>query len=126
MAYLNRVVALLLPGLLVASVLAFPLGAKEKPKPHALLLGSIFTAEGLSLPGVPVTITLKAARKPRWRAVSDRRGEFAIRLPAGRATYEVTTHSKEHQNETKTVEIYGEESVSIIFQLSARKPENKQ
>lgn len=109
---------------LLAVLLAFPALAtpspgprKEKGKHHALLIGSVFTAEGLSLPGVQVTVKRKGDRKPKWKAVSDRRGEFAVRLPPGRATYEVTTHSKNRENETKTIEVYNRERVDVFFRL---------
>ncbi len=93
---------------------------KEKEKPHVLLRGTVFTAGGLALPGVLLTIKVKDSRKAKWRAVSDRRGEFAVRLPVGHQTYEVSTHSDEHENQTKTVEIAQQESVNVIFRLSPK------
>jgi len=91
---------------------------KEKEEPYVLLRGTVFTAGGLALPGVPLTIKVKDDSKPKWRAVSDRRGEFAVRLPLGRQTYEVSTHSGEHGNQTKTVDIDEQKSVNVIFRLS--------
>jgi len=78
------------------------------------------------LPGVPVSVKRKEDRKPKWRGVTDRRGELAVRLPAGRGTYEVATGSKEHQNETETIEVYGEERVDVIFRLAAREDKKEQ
>jgi hypothetical protein len=94
---------------------------KKEQEPHALVAGTTFTAEGLSLPGIPITLTRKGDKKPKWRATSDARGEFAVRLPPGRATYEVATDSKEHENQTQEIKVYGEETVTIVFRL-ARKP----
>ena len=103
------------PGLLVAK-------EKSKEKPYAVLFGTVFTAEGLALPGVPVSVKRKDDRKPKWRAVSDPRGEFAVRLPAEAATYEVSTQSEEHENQTKTVEVVGRqnESVTVLFRLARK------
>lgn len=115
--------ALLLSGLLTA-VPAASAEPKKKPEPHTLLLGTTFTAEGLSLPGIPVAVTHKGDKKPKWRVTSDARGEFAVRLPAGHEVYEVATESKEHKNQTQEVEVQGEESVTVIFRL-ARKDEGK-
>lgn len=98
---------------------------KKEPAPHALLFGSVFTQEGLALPGVPVTVKAKDDRKPRWRAVSDRRGEFAIRVPPGPGTYEVTTESKDRKNETKTVEVLGQERVDVFFRLPLKEQKNE-
>lgn len=101
---------------------------KSKEKPFALLFGSVFTAEGLALPGVAVIVKRKDDRKPKWRAVSDSRGEFAVRLPAEAATYEVTTQSKAHENQTKTVEISGRvnETATVIFRLACKEGERRQ
>lgn len=124
---LPLILAVALAGMLALPGLggAAPTAKKIKQKRYALLAGTLFTQEGFSLPGVRITIQRKGKHKPRWRAVSDRRGEFAVRLPAGRGTYEVTTHSKDRQNQTKTVEIHGEERVDILFRLAPKKQERR-
>lgn len=71
-----------------------------------------------------MTITRKGDKKSKWRVTSDSRGEFAVRLPAGHAVYEVTTQSREHENQRQEVEVQGEESVTVIYRL-ARKGEGK-
>lgn len=112
--------------LCLAGTLAGGGGKKEKEeKPYALLFGSVHTAEGLSLPGIPVSIKRKDDSKPKWHAVSDHRGEFAVRLPAGPGTYEVETHSKEHENQSKSVEVHGEERVDVLFRLAEKKTEGE-
>jgi len=68
-----------------------------------------------------VSVKRKDDRKPKWQGRTDRRGELALRLPAGRGTYEVTTASKEHDNQTQTVDVYGEERMDVIFRLTPRK-----
>jgi hypothetical protein len=93
---------------------------KNKDDSHALLMGSVFTADGLSLPGIKVSVKRKDDKKPRWRAVSDRRGEFALRLPAGTETYEVTAGSKGFESQTKTVEFRGSERVDVFFRLARK------
>jgi len=94
---------------------------KDKDKPHALLAVGVFTADGFALPGVPVSVKRKDERKAKWQGRTDRRGELALRLPAGRGTYEVTTESKEHENQTQTVEAYGEERMDVVFRLTPRR-----
>ena len=101
-------------------------GEKKERKRYALLAGTVFTAEGLSLPGVKVTIKRKGDKKPQWKGVSDRRGEFAVRVPSGPATYEVTTHSKERKNQTQTVQIYGEERATVFFRLPLKKSQEEE
>lgn len=108
----------------LASWMALPLrgGEKEKEKAYALLSGSIHSSEGFAIPGVPVSVRREADRKPGWRAVSDSRGEFAIRLPAEAATYEVATESKEHENQTKRITVAGtdKETVVVLFRLARK------
>lgn len=108
----------------LAAALAVPLqsGEKEKEKSYALLSGSVHSAEGFSLPGVPVSVRREEDRKPRWRAVSDARGEFVLRLPAEPATYEVATESKDHENQTRTVKVAGtdKETVVVLFRLARK------
>ncbi len=94
---------------------------KDKEKPYALLAVSVFTADGFALAGVPVSVKRKDERKPKWQGRTDRRGELVVRLPAGRGTYEVTTESKDHEKQTQTVEVYGEERVETIFRLTPRR-----
>lgn len=93
---------------------------KNKKEPPALLMGSVFTADGLSLPGIKVSVKRKDDKKPRWRAVSDSRGEFALRLPAGTETYEVTAGGKTFESQTKTVELRGSERVDVFFRLARK------
>ncbi len=115
---------ILLAALLAAMAAPAAADKKKPPEPHALLLGTTFTDEGLSLPGIAVTVTRKGEKKPKWRATSDSRGEFALRLPAGHEVCAVATESKEHENQVQEVEVRGEESVTVIFRL-ARKGEEK-
>ncbi|MGH9805297.1 MAG: carboxypeptidase-like regulatory domain-containing protein [Candidatus Acidiferrales bacterium] len=118
------VVGFLLASLAGAPALPLQGGEKDKGKSYALLSGSVHSAEGFALAGVPVSVRRDDDRKPRWRAVSDTRGEFALRLPSEAATYEVATESKEHKNQTKTVKVAGtdKETVVVLFRLS---PKNK-
>jgi hypothetical protein len=73
-----------------------------------------------------VTVKRKDDSKPKWKAVSDGRGEFAVRLPPGRQTYDVATQSKKYENETKTIEIEDRETVNVIFILSEKKDGQEQ
>ncbi|MGB8014174.1 MAG: hypothetical protein WCF68_21365 [Terriglobales bacterium] len=78
--------------LFVASLLA-PLAAqaseREKPKPYALIFGTVWDPEGHPLYGVHVNIR-RADDKPkkvRWEIYSNHTGEFAQRVPVGKADY---------------------------------------
>lgn len=96
--------------------------AKKEKDDYALLMVSVLTEEGFALPGIAVRVQRKQDRKPKWKGVSDRRGEVAVRLPAKPATYLVSTHSKERENQRQTVDIKDQGRVDILFRLPLRRP----
>lgn len=76
------VAALLLP--LVAAG-----GQRPKEKPYALIFGTVWDPDGHALAGVKVKIRRAGEKKARWELYSDHAGEFAQRVPAGKADYVV-------------------------------------
>ncbi len=99
--------------------------AKKKKDDHTLLMVSVMTEGGYALPGIAVAVKRQQGRKPKWKGVSDRRGELALRLPAESATYLVSTHSKNHEDQTRTVEVQDQKRVDVIFRLSIRHEKEK-
>ena len=87
-------------GLLLATALAAVTWArssddKAKPeKPYALLFGTVWGPDDHPVYGVKVKIRRAEEKKARWELYSDRRGEFAQRLPAGKADYIVWADMK--------------------------------
>lgn len=64
--------------------------SKEKPKkekPYALIFGTAYGPNDRPLYGVKVTIRLEKKKHPSWEQMSDHRGEFAQRVPAGTNDY---------------------------------------
>ncbi len=99
--------------------------AKKKKYEHTLLMVSVMTEGGYALPGIAVAVKRQQDRKPKWKGVSDRRGELALRLPAEPATYLVSTHSKNHEDQTRTVEVQDQKRVDVIFRLPIRHEKEK-
>jgi hypothetical protein len=62
---------------------------REKPKPYALIYGTVWDPDGHPLYGVKVKIRRAndKNKKARWELYSNHIGEFAQRLPAGKADY---------------------------------------
>jgi hypothetical protein len=63
---------------------------KEKPKkekPYALIFGTAYGPNDRPLYGVKVTIRPEKKKHPSWNLMSDHRGEFAQRVPAGTNDY---------------------------------------
>jgi len=59
-------------------------------KPYALIFGTVWSPDNHPLYGVKVKIRRADQKKPKWELYSDHNGEFALRVPAGRAVYLVT------------------------------------
>jgi hypothetical protein len=68
----------------------------EKPKPYALIYGTVWDPDGHPIYGVKVKIRLAGdnKKKARWELYSNHTGEFAQRVPVGKADYIVTADVK--------------------------------
>ncbi|MGZ4813942.1 MAG: hypothetical protein ACXVZV_00935 [Terriglobales bacterium] len=73
---------------LIASIAGAQAPASAE-KPYALLFGTVWTADHRPLSGVPIHIRRAEDKKAKWTLVSDGRGEFAQRVPAGKEDYVV-------------------------------------
>ena len=62
---------------------------REKPQPYALIFGTVWDPEGHPLYGVKVRIRRADEKKVRWEVYSNHTGEFAQRVPVGKADYVV-------------------------------------
>ena len=76
--------------------LSFGFGDANHPhgeEPYALIFGTVWSPDGRPLYGVRVKIRAEA-KKAHWELYSDHSGEFAQRVPAGKADYLVTADLK--------------------------------
>lgn len=84
-----------------------------------LLFGTVFTQQGFSLPGAEIAVRRAGQRpekKPRWRAVSDRRGEFAVYVPTG-AEYEITVRARGYRDESRKVDVQHGGREDFVFRM---------
>lgn len=72
-------------------------GEPEKEKPYALIFGTVWDPDGHPVYGVRVKIRRADERKARWELYSNHTGEFAQRVPAGKADYVVWADLKEYK-----------------------------
>lgn len=64
--------------------------AGEDPrKPYALIFGTVWGPDNRPVYGVHVKIRRADQKKAKWELYSDHQGEFAQRVPAGKADYVV-------------------------------------
>jgi len=110
--------------LLAAVALAAGQGSQPKER-YAVIAGTVFREPGLALAGAEVTAVAEpegeaAARgAKKHKAVSDGRGEFLIRVPAGPMRYNVGVRAKGYQPQEKSVTVGADERVDVFFLLAA-------
>ena len=81
--------ASLVPSALPAASAA-PAAKKLKPTdPYALIFGTVWGPDNRPVFGINVKIRRVPDKKPKWEIASDHAGEFAQRVPAGKADYVV-------------------------------------
>jgi len=110
----------------VSPALARPEKAQDPKKPYALIFGTVWGPDDRPVYGVPVKIRRADQNKAKWQLQSDHRGEFAQRLPAGKADYVVWADFKELKSlngkklkpgDPITVHIEGDERTDIGLHL---------
>jgi hypothetical protein len=91
---------LLLSCILAAATVA----AEKKQEPYALIFGTVYDADSRPVQGVKVKVaTLKGEKTGKtWEHISDRRGEFAQRVPAGAADYLVWADIKQEKKQPQS------------------------
>jgi hypothetical protein len=67
-------------------------------KPYALIFGTVWGPDDHPVYGVKVKIRRGDQKKAKWELVSDHLGEFAQRVPAGKATYIVWVEAQDLKN----------------------------
>ena len=117
-----------LPGVVASAAWArkAPAQSKSSDKPYALIYGTVYGPDDRAVYGVKVHIKRADQKKPKWELYSDHAGEFAQRVPAGRASYVIWAdlkgfkplNGKKLQTGTPvTVEIQNDERADISLHL---------
>lgn len=103
---------------------------KPKPKPkhlYSLIVGTVWGPDDRPVYGVKVKIRRSQDKKSKWELQSDHHGEFAQRLPPGKADYIVWADLKDfkpmdgkalHAVQEVPVHIDNEERIDIGLHLS--------
>lgn len=94
---------------------------KKTKHTHAqdfLVLGTVFTPEGLSFPGAELKIRRSAEKKFRWKTYTNSRGEFAVRVPQG-ADYEITVRAKGFAEQKRALDAKADREDSLVFHMEA-------
>lgn len=95
-------------------------------KPYALIFGTVYGPDDRPAASVRIKIRRADQKKAKWELVSDRRGEFAQRFPAGAADYFISTHiDKRYGIENKEVKVHIDQDERQDIALHLSKAENK-
>lgn len=118
---------LLLVGL-SAGLIAAPLHPPEPwpqqnaaAKDYALIIGTVWGPDNRPVAGIPIKIRRATDKKAKWELVSDARGEFAQRVPAGTQDYVIQADIKIPKGQAKpeiTVQIGNNERKDVGMHLT--------
>jgi len=94
-------------------------GAQSASSSHAhdfLIFVTVFTDQGFALPGARVRVRRADEKKPKWEATSDRRGEFAVRVPEG-SEYEMTVEASGFKPEIRKIDAREENRIDLTIRM---------
>jgi len=100
---------------------SLPIDKLKPNEPYALIFGTVYGPDSHPAYGVKVKIRRAGEKKARWELYSDRRGEFAQRVRAGKADYvvwaDVKTKDKQTLKPQALVSVQNDERVDISLHL---------
>ena len=99
--------------------------AQDQTPEQALLFGTVFRGSYLALEGARVVAYDEANPRKKYRAITNYRGEYRIRVPAGDATYVITASAPKFVQSQRTVQVYGIEKSTANLILEPRKKANR-
>ncbi len=86
----------------------------KKPPPYALIFGTVWGPDDYPVYGVKVKIRRADQKRPRWELYSDHNGEFAQRVPVGKADYVVWADLKDFKSpDGRPLQLVSEVNVHI-------------
>jgi len=106
--------------LLIAAALVAACLAQQGASAPAIVAGTVFREPGFALRGARIVATATAGgkKKQEWKAISDGRGEFILRVPPGPASYNVSVTAAGFLTQEKTVALAGDERIELSFMLA--------
>ena len=82
----------------------------KKDAGYAVIFGTVWDSENRAVYGVHVELRRAGEKKVRWEGHSDHHGEFAFRVPPGKAQYELSAD----KNSLKILKIKGLENLKPV------------
>jgi len=119
--FLVRAVLVVVGASLAASLPLSASAQQDKSKDYALIVGTVWGPDNRPVAGIPVTIRRATDKKAEWERISDSRGEFAQRVPAGGQDYIIQADIKTPKGQPKpeiTVRIDDNERKDVGLHLT--------
>jgi hypothetical protein len=89
----------------------------SKHRDDFLLRGTVFSQEGLALPGAELRIRRSSEKRPKWETITNARGNFAVRVKMG-SDYEVVVRAKGFKDQSASVNAKsGERFKDLVFRM---------
>lgn len=99
--------------------------AQNKKQLGFLIFGTVFSQQGFALAGADIEIKPASAKKAKWKAKSDARGEFAFRVPPD-SEYEVRVLAKGFAEQLHKVDARSGLRADLVIRLQPAAGGNSQ
>lgn len=93
---------------------------RHEVAPYALLFGTVYGPDQRPAFGIKIQIRRADQKRPKWELMSDHQGEFAQRVPAGKADYIITADVKTPKGQAKpelTIHVDNDERKDFVLRL---------
>jgi Carboxypeptidase regulatory-like domain len=106
---------------------------KDAPAAYALIAGTVYRPPGFAIAGAEVVVTPEqpqagGVKLKKMEAVSDARGEWAVRVPPVLANWRVDVKRNGYRPDQRSASVEGEQRVdlSIVLEPVSQSGEGKQ
>jgi hypothetical protein len=95
-----------------------PKTKKQKLADQFLIFGTVFEESGFLLRDAEIQVRRAGEKRVRWRQFSDRRGEFAVRVPPG-SEYELTVKAKGFETHSRKIDARAGKGEDLAIRLKS-------
>jgi carboxypeptidase family protein len=119
LTFVRLTISLAILAWLSGAAVSIPIRAQDPRSPHAhdfVIFATVFTNRGFALPGARARVRRSDEKKFRWEALSDRQGEFGIRLPQG-AEYELAVEARGFKPEIRKIDAREGNQIDLTIRM---------